>query len=574
MGNKVCLVEPDPFLAAGNTVSSFIPNFVSGDFDAEKAKLEKAVSGGFNMADILNVSRPLNGIAVKPNTHAFVQVIDANQRVVKVFNQLGFPGSTGQSGEYLGGSYNPKDLIEADAGDAKLSPRSGAVKGKAGKTAKWPWETYKQGVPGNPGAGMDDKGNPASHAWTDWILQQVREVRVEKTQLVETFGDSYLYAFGEKPRVLQFSGLLMNTADYNWRAVFWENWDNFFRATKLVQRNARMYIGWDDILVEGYPIQAMAQEASDSPNALSFSFQFYVTSYNNISMANRVSALQAKKLHRISTTRSMWSSQPVKQAELGNKGWSIMDMALGKGAAGNFFGALKPEVYNSATGKWEYYDVESGTYKDAGSPSTNPFSKLGVRLAKRAADMLTKLPFKLATGRSANLTAFVQAGLAGMALDSFKTVGDVAVEGLEDFMGTKRGEVNAWFGYIGSLADTALSIHNGRWDGTPNSEVGSWGEDMMRAGSLDVIIQRMAYAAVGKIGDSTGRYRDATTLVEITEGSNMKFGAYPGAAVVVNTGDTGPVSSMDLSALGDSETSSGGLEAGDEVKEWFDENFG
>ena len=68
-------------------------------------------------------------------------------------------------------------------------------------------------ITGGAGMGIDAQGNPAAAAWTDWILQGVREARMEKTQVVETFGDSYLYAFGEKPRVLAFQGLLMNTAD-------------------------------------------------------------------------------------------------------------------------------------------------------------------------------------------------------------------------------------------------------------------------------------------------------------------------------------------------------------------------
>jgi hypothetical protein len=123
------------------------------------------------------------------------------------------------------------------------------------------------------------------NVWTDWFLQTVREERVEKTQLLETFGETYLFAFGQKPRTLVFQGTLMNTQDFNWRATFWENWENEFRASQLIKHEARMYVSWDDILVEGYPINAVTHQVADSPNAMVFSFTFFVTNY--VSLAKR-----------------------------------------------------------------------------------------------------------------------------------------------------------------------------------------------------------------------------------------------------------------------------------------------
>ena len=132
--------------------------------------------------------------------------------------------------------------------------------------------------------GQRTKDGPT--AWTDWLLINVHEERSEKTQIVETFGDTYVYAFGEHPRVMSFIGVLLNTPDYPWRAVFWDNWENVFRATRLIEQDARMYIMFDDIMVEGYPLSATADQSAADPNALSFRFSFLVTNYVNLAQAN------------------------------------------------------------------------------------------------------------------------------------------------------------------------------------------------------------------------------------------------------------------------------------------------
>ena len=129
-------------------------------------------------------------------------------------------------------------------------------------------------------------GQKGPDAWTDWLLINVHEERSEKTQIVETFGDTYVYAFGEHPRVMSFIGVLLNTPDYPWRAVFWDNWENVFRATRLIEQDARMYIMFDDIMVEGYPLSATADQSAADPNALSFRFSFLVTNYVNLAQTN------------------------------------------------------------------------------------------------------------------------------------------------------------------------------------------------------------------------------------------------------------------------------------------------
>jgi len=124
---------------------------------------------------------------------------------------------------------------------------------------------------------------PKVEEYSDFILSQVTEQRNEKSQIVDTFGDPYIFFYGEQPRTVTFSGLLINSLDFNWRSQFWFNYDNYLRGTKLVQLNARAYISWDTIVLEGYALGAQASESADRPNEMNFSLTMFVTNYYDFS---------------------------------------------------------------------------------------------------------------------------------------------------------------------------------------------------------------------------------------------------------------------------------------------------
>lgn len=122
-----------------------------------------------------------------------------------------------------------------------------------------------------------------TYDYSDFILQQVTDQRVEKQQIIETFGDAFVYFFGERPRMLTFQGQLMNTEDFNWRAQFWHNYDQNFRGSRLVQNNARCYLAYDTIVIEGYPISAVAVDDADNPYQVSFQMTMLMTDYHEYS---------------------------------------------------------------------------------------------------------------------------------------------------------------------------------------------------------------------------------------------------------------------------------------------------
>lgn len=119
---------------------------------------------------------------------------------------------------------------------------------------------------------------------TNFILQSVQEARMEKHQIVETFGEPYIFFFGESPRFLDVTAVLVDSNDFNWYAEFWQNYNNNFRGTRLVEQGARCYLFYDDNIVEGYMLNAQARKVSDQPLMAQLSFRLYLTNYSNLTV--------------------------------------------------------------------------------------------------------------------------------------------------------------------------------------------------------------------------------------------------------------------------------------------------
>lgn len=133
---------------------------------------------------------------------------------------------------------------------------------------------------------LTDSGSPDganTDGYTNFILQSVQEARQEKTQIIETFGASYVFFFGEQPRMLQISAVLVNSLDFNWEAEWWANYNTYLRGTKLVEMGARCYLAYDDNVVEGYLMNATANKSSDQPHLVQLQFTFFVTQCHNVS---------------------------------------------------------------------------------------------------------------------------------------------------------------------------------------------------------------------------------------------------------------------------------------------------
>ncbi|WP_394831806.1 hypothetical protein LVJ94_35350 [Pendulispora rubella] len=121
-----------------------------------------------------------------------------------------------------------------------------------------------------------------STEYSNFILQSVTESRMEKSQIVDTFGEAYVFFFGEHPRFLDCQAIVLNSADFGWEAEFWTNYDRYFRGTRLVEMGARTYLFFDDTIVEGYMLGAQARKVSDAPLSVELSFRLFITNYSNV----------------------------------------------------------------------------------------------------------------------------------------------------------------------------------------------------------------------------------------------------------------------------------------------------
>lgn len=191
-----------------------------------------------NKRTATDVRRPYRGIEIKEDTYAVMKVLKAD------------------------GTEIP--LVDAGGPD-KVTAGQGTAASKIAVT------------------GASKSGLTTTTNYTNFIVQRINDVRQEKAQILETFGDPYIFFFGERPRVLAVNGLLMNTLDFNWRSEFWYNYEHYLRGTKLVEQNARIYLYYDDILVEGYMLQAQAQDDSEMPYHIPFAFQLFVTNHTYLS---------------------------------------------------------------------------------------------------------------------------------------------------------------------------------------------------------------------------------------------------------------------------------------------------
>jgi len=443
-------VEPNPFTGTLRDFTSYIPQYTATS--ATGIKIPDAGGSADRAAtqyELQNVSRPLTGITVKPNTHAFVQVIDATGKILKVFNNLG-------GGSATAGSYS-------------------AVKGEADKSLLGSVADIVAGTTNPFSAGKDEKKtggiNPEATVWTDWLLQSVAEERVEKTQILETFGQDYFYAFGEKPRVLQVSGLLLNSADYNWRAVFWENWDRFFRATRLIERNARMYLSFDDIIVEGYPLNAMASQMAGNDNQIAFRFSFFITNYTNLSAQNGFQDMRTLNVTGNLIRGGYQDTSRIPQLIDSRK--SVIEMLGYKG-----FSTVGRKAEDTIR-------MINGTPEGEDDPAAAQAGSLVANVLSLAASGVMAT-----TAGKASAVEFLRAFTLRAVYEGLQYGVNTKVSAIEKEAGLKAGEINQWFGLVASILNNLngsdFKAISGKLSGGPMFE-------LLKLGSIDRIVQGMAY---------------------------------------------------------------------------------
>lgn len=201
---------------------------------------EKSLLGNISQGQTTGenfIRRPVRGIQIKEDSFATMRVVAGSGKAVPII----------------------------DAGSRRIDPTTNKI--------------------------FEVNGKRATDIYSNFFLQTINEERAEKQQILETFGEPFIFLFGERARLITFSGILANTFDFNWEAEWWWNYDHYLRGTRCVENDARVFLAFDETLVTGYITGAAAVKNAQEKNWVNFQFQMFVTSYTNFSRIGNPNAL-------------------------------------------------------------------------------------------------------------------------------------------------------------------------------------------------------------------------------------------------------------------------------------------
>lgn len=112
--------------------------------------------------------------------------------------------------------------------------------------------------------------------YTKFILESVQETHTERSQIVETFGDFYVFMFGERPPVYNFTGTLINTKNASWLTDFMYMYEQYLRGTRCVENNAVSIITYGGRQVEGLILNTSNQTSAPTEAGVPFQFSVVV----------------------------------------------------------------------------------------------------------------------------------------------------------------------------------------------------------------------------------------------------------------------------------------------------------
>lgn len=113
---------------------------------------------------------------------------------------------------------------------------------------------------------------------SNFIVQSFDVSRAEKMQLVQTFGPTYAFFFGEQPYFVQVQALLVDSEDFPWVAEWWANYDEKLRGTRLVDAGMQVYLEVEGFVFSGYLSASRMGKTATEQHQVPISFSLWVTS--------------------------------------------------------------------------------------------------------------------------------------------------------------------------------------------------------------------------------------------------------------------------------------------------------
>jgi len=246
--------------------------------------------------------------------------------------------------------------------------------------------TFRHGV-------LDQSSYNMQMAYTDFVVTNASVSNSEKNQIVETFGDVYMYFFGSQVQALRVSGILLDSPNYPWLTEWQYNYNNFLKGTKLIENNARAYfrLGFD--VYEGYLANCEISFDAVDDYRVPFSFMFFVTRqiratedlwqswwntfvYNNLNMSD--SAREEEKVSLMGTISQDLAkiafntlTNPGKLKRLGDSEEAYTAFVTGTAVTvfGDVFDYMVENKLFGTTGNAAISDVASLATAIAGNPS-------------------------------------------------------------------------------------------------------------------------------------------------------------------------------------------------------------
>lgn len=117
--------------------------------------------------------------------------------------------------------------------------------------------------------------------YIDFLLGQVQESYTEKVQIADVLSDNYIaYFFGSSPPVFNYSGVVYNTKQDNWRSALSLLYRYCIRGTQLARRGQVVCLAYDDVVVTGALLNMSQQLTAEMQTSAQFSFSILVKRYD------------------------------------------------------------------------------------------------------------------------------------------------------------------------------------------------------------------------------------------------------------------------------------------------------
>lgn len=115
-------------------------------------------------------------------------------------------------------------------------------------------------------------------AYVGFILTGVQESHNEKVEVVNLPGDTFAsYFYGANPRQFNFSGILLNTDQDQWRDAFEELYEKYLRGSVSSRNFSVVQISYNGRVVSGWLTNLSQQLDSSNDHYASFSFSVLVS---------------------------------------------------------------------------------------------------------------------------------------------------------------------------------------------------------------------------------------------------------------------------------------------------------